>query len=154
MAGPANINTERDRGVRMHTERAAARPTKAAGAVDVEPYFLGLDRAMVSLGPLTSNKYCTYSCKFCYVQGPYQRYARRSPDEILAWLRLHRNFYSVIYLSGDTDSFAPPRTSMALQLVQDLTELNVDVLFTTRYVFSNTERERLVASLQDYNSLG
>src|SRR5690349_10741859 len=49
----------------------------------LEPYFLGLNRAMVSLGPLAGQVYCTFKCTFCYVNGPYQRYARRSVDDVL-----------------------------------------------------------------------
>jgi|GEM_PF-5275584 len=108
--------------------------------VALEPYFLGLSRAMISLGPLTGGEtYCTYKCRFCYVNGPYQKYAARSPDEIMEWLSERREQYDIVYVSGDTDSFARPRTADGLSLLTRLAELDCDVLFTTRYVFSPQE---------------
>lgn len=116
---------------------------EAADVSTVEPYFLGLDRAMVSLGPLTDHVYCSYKCKFCYVNGPYRKYARREVGEIFDWLHDKRDQYSIVYISGDTDSFAPPRTMVALDLLDRLLTLDIDVLFTTRYVFSAEERQIL-----------
>ena len=49
----------------------------------VEPYFLGLGRAMASLGPLRSGTFCRFRCRFCYVYEPYPRYASRSVKEII-----------------------------------------------------------------------
>lgn len=138
--------------------RASKLPTASAscaGAIRsqmqlLEPYFLGLDRAMVSLGPLTDNVYCTYKCRFCYVNGPYRKYARRTNEEIFTWLRDKRKNYGIIYISGDTDSFAPPRTAEALDLLDRLLALQVDVLFTTRYVFSPQERKILQSIIGRY----
>ena len=124
------------------------------GTVLLEPYFLGLNRAMVSLGPLTDNTYCTFKCKFCYVNGPYPKYARRTVDEIMDWLRATRNKYDIIYVSGDTDSFAAPRTQQALRLLSELADLRSDVLFTTRYVFSQQERQALIAIQAKYSDTG
>jgi hypothetical protein len=125
-----------------------------AAATVREPYFLGLDRAMVSLGPLTDSTYCTFKCKFCYVNGPYPKYARRNADEISEWLRTKRTEYSIVYISGDTDSFAPPRTQEALRLLENLIDLDTDVLFTTRYVFTSSERRRLGSLFTKYSRIG
>lgn len=132
----------------------------------IEPYFIGLNRAMISLGPLTEGKagrridgepepltsgtYCTYKCTFCYVNGPYQKYAKRSVEEILAWLQARTAGFDMIYVSGDTDSFAPPRTAEALRLLEGLLPLGHDVLFTTRYVFSADERTELLRIQAEY----
>nr|WP_157514190.1 hypothetical protein [Nocardia concava] len=40
--------------------------------------------------------------------------------------------YDVIYVSCDTDSFAPPRQAQAVELLRRLVEFDVDLLFTTR----------------------
>lgn len=108
-----------------------------------EPYFIGLGRAMVSLGPSSRARYCPFSCRFCYVQGPFPRYPARSPLEIVTWLKSRREQFHVVYISGDTDSFAPGRTQEGLALLDMLRELEVDVLFTSRHLFSPEERLRL-----------
>lgn len=105
-----------------------------------EPYFIGLGRAMVSLGPISRARYCPFSCRFCYVQGPFPKYAASSPLEIVTWLKSRREQFHVIYVSGDTDSFAPGRTQEGLALLDMLCELEVDVLFTSRHLFSSQER--------------
>lgn len=107
------------------------------------PYFIGLGRAMVSLGPISNTSYCTYRCRFCYVQGPFPKYASATVPEIASWLESRREQYDIVYVSGDTDSFAQPRTAYGLDLLEELVRLDVDVLFTTRYVFSGSELERL-----------
>jgi hypothetical protein len=127
-------------------------PSKTIGLM--EPYFLGLDRAMISLGPLVNETFCTYRCQFCYVNGPYPRYAKRSVDEIAHWLATHRDQYKVVYISGDTDSFARPRTAQAIDLLFRIAALDVDVLFTTRYVFTETERIELELLLETYRTRG
>lgn len=112
-----------------------------------KPYFIGLNRAMISLGPLSPTRYCTYSCAFCYVQSDkWGKYPTAEIDEILDFLREEKkkNSYKVIYISGDTDSFAPPRTMKALELLRALLEFNVDVTITTRYVFNKNELNELV----------
>jgi Radical SAM superfamily len=122
---------------------------------EAEPFFLGLNRrAMISLGPLTANTFCTYKCRFCYVHGPYPRYAGRSVDEIMDWLVAHRDRYDIVYLSGDTDSFAKPRTGEAIELLARMVGLDVSVLFTTRYVFSRPEREDIRLLLKRYDANG
>jgi hypothetical protein len=140
--------TSRYQGVSPQPERAEA------GTTVQEPYFLGLNRAMVSLGPLTDSVYCTFKCKFCYVNGPYRKYARRSVGEILDWLNATRDDYDIIYVSGDTDSFAKPRTHDGLRLLRGMTALKSDVLFTTRHVFSGQEREELKQIIASYAAIG
>lgn len=101
-------------------------------------------RAMVSLGPLTNRKHCTYSCPFCYVNSHFASYPKLSQSDIISWLRsLPTESYDVIYVSGDTDSFAPPRTQAGLNLLFELTKLNKDILFTTRMVFSKEQTRQL-----------
>ncbi len=123
-------------------------------AQTLEPFFVGGGRAMVSLGPLNSRAYCTYRCQFCYVNGPFPRYASRTPEEIVQWLRSRASDYNIVYVSGDTDSFAPPRTSEALDLLESLLALGVDVLFTTRYVLSSGERARFESVARSYLDKG
>lgn len=43
----------------------------------------------------------------------------------------------------DTDSFSPPRTAKGLTLLRILADLDVDILFTTRYAFSELELAEL-----------
>lgn len=121
---------------------------------NITPFYIGQGRAMISLGPLTKTKYCTYSCKFCYVNAGFIKYSKLEIQEIYSWLQRERNSYNIIYISGDTDSFAPPRTEDALVLLQKLTELNVDILFTTRYVFSKSELQILKSILSKQNNNG
>jgi DNA repair photolyase len=114
------------------------------------PYFIGLGRAMVSLGPISKNRYCPYQCRFCYVQGPFPKYESATVSEIVMWLEERRDQYDIVYISGDTDSFAQPRTEEGLDLIEALLRLKVDVLFTTRYVFSGSELERLGSITSKY----
>jgi hypothetical protein len=118
------------------------------------PYFIGLGRAMVSLGPVSNTNYCSYRCRFCYVQGPFPRYASATVSEIALWLADRREQYDIVYISGDTDSFAAPRTREALDLLEALLHLNVDVLFTTRYVFEAMELQRLGNITRQYQAQG
>lgn len=118
------------------------------------PYFIGLGRAMVSLGPISNNRYCPYQCRFCYVQGPFPKYASATVDEIVRWLHEQREHYDIVYISGDTDSFAPPRTDEGLDLIEALLSLKVDALFTTRHVFSDPELERLRDITTRYRAQG
>jgi DNA repair photolyase len=112
---------------------------------------------MVSLGPLTDAKdrYYQCRCKFCYVQGPFPKYAQYKPGHVIDWLEHriaeHADF-DVVYVSGDTDSFARPRTQQGLELLERLLSLSspVDVLFTTRYVFTSPERDRLAELVEEY----
>lgn len=116
------------------------------------PFFLGNDRAMISLGPLSNKKYCTYSCPFCYVEAGFTKYIKLDEDEIIDWLVQNRDSYNIVYISGDTDSFAPPRTESAINLLNRLTKLKVDLLFTTRYVFDLQELQRIIEINEKLNS--
>ena len=105
------------------------------------------DRAMVSLGPLNSIKHCPYSCAFCYVQDDFQSYASLPEDQIVDFLSSNKGLYNIIYISGDTDSFAPPRTNQGLNLLERISnEFNCDLLFTTRTVF-NSEQTGIIKSV-------
>ena len=64
---------------------------------------------MISLGPLTKFKYCPYNCAFCYVKSGFNKYPNFNINEIISYLKSNRKKYNIIYISGDTDSFAPPR---------------------------------------------
>lgn len=100
---------------------------------------------MISLGPLSKKKYCTYSCTFCYVQSEFQKYVSLSIDEICTYLRENIDLFNIIYISGDTDSFARPRTKDGLFLLKTLSELfDKDILFTTRYVFTDSEAAEII----------
>ena len=103
-------------------------------------------RAMVSLGPLNPRRYCTYRCPFCYVNGEFDRYANLGPEGVLVWLEDRRDQFNIVYVSGDTDSFAPPRTDEGLALLSQLTSLDVDILFTTRYAFQAKPSRRACES--------
>lgn len=103
------------------------------------PFFIGDKRAMISLGPLSKKKYCTYSCPFCYVHSGFLKYRNLEINDIKKWLTENVGKYDIIYISGDTDSFAEPRTELGLKLLEELVGFNVDILFTTRYVFNENQ---------------
>src|SRR5205809_334951 len=109
----------------------------------VDPFDLRSGRAMVSLGPLSPKKYCTFSCPFCYVQSDFLSYASLSISEIVRWLRTQRNQFDIVYVSGDTDSFAPPRTDQGIDLLWAITQFDVDILFTTRALLSSQQLSEL-----------
>lgn len=109
----------------------------------VSPFDVRRGRAMVSLGPLAKTKHCTYSCPFCYVNAGFPSYASMSVTEIVKWLRSVQEPFDVIYVSGDTDSFAPPRTDEGLELLGALSEFRRDLLFTTRAVLADRHLQRL-----------
>lgn len=103
-----------------------------------DPFHVGDRRIMLSLGPLSRGKYCTFSCPFCYVGDDFLSYASLTRAEIVDWVTAVRDPYDVIYISCDTDSFAPPREAHALALLNDLADFDVDLLFTTRALLSDT----------------
>ena len=108
------------------------------------PFDIRGQRAMVSLGPLSDGVHCAYNCPFCYVNNGFLHYASMSVDEIIQWLRSQiQNSFDIVYISGDTDSFAPPRTDKGMSLLERLIELYKDVLFTTRTCFNDYASERL-----------
>lgn len=107
-------------------------------------FFIDDNRAMVSLGPLTKNKYCPYSCAFCYVKSGFVKYPNLEIDEIISWLIENKNKYNIVYISGDTDSFAPPRTNEAIKLLEEISKnIDVDITFTTRTLFTDNDIYKL-----------
>lgn len=108
------------------------------------PFFINGTRAMISLGPLNEKRHCSFSCAFCYVQDEFVSYANLEIDEIVSFLKVNRDKYSIIYVSGDTDSFAPPRTNQGLMLLYKIVmEIDCDLLFTTRTTFNEQQYEIL-----------
>lgn len=117
----------------------------------VNPFDIRDNRAMVSLGALNKKRHCTYSCPFCYVQSDFLSYPNFSISEIIEWLSKSSNDpFDIVYLSGDTDSFAPPRTNQALQLLEELQTIGKDVLFTTRMVLDNSSLNKLGNLVEGY----
>jgi DNA repair photolyase len=96
------------------------------------PFDVRDRRIMVSLGPLTRHRYCVYKCPFCYVDAGFLKYASWQTPQIIEWIKSVREPYDIIYISGDTDSFGPPRTQDGIDLLQELLQFDVDLLFTTR----------------------
>lgn len=109
-----------------------------------DPFYLDGKRAMISLGPLTQKRHCPYRCAFCYVQDDFSSYVKLDVDEIIKFLKEKRSMYNIIYVSGDTDSFAPPRTREGLDLLYKAAiEVDCDLLFTTRTTFKDSDYEKL-----------
>lgn len=107
------------------------------------PFFVGLNRVMVSLGPLPDGRHCPYKCAFCYVDNGFSRYKSLSPDEIVQFVRSCTEHFETIYVSGDTDSFGPPRASIGIELIKKLSLLGVDLMFTTRSVLDNDQLDEV-----------
>lgn len=113
-------------------------------------FYIGNNRVMVSLGPLTDKKYCPYSCAFCYVKSGFMKYMKLEIDQIIEFLNKNKENYDIVYISGDTDSFAPPRTSKAIELIKTISEnLDVDITFTTRTTF-NEDNLKELKNINDY----
>src|SRR6185436_14243115 len=96
------------------------------------PFYVRSGRVMVSLGPLHQTKFCTYSCPFCYVHTDFKSYASMEVEEIRTWLAGITEPFDIIYVSGDTDSFGPPRANQGIELLKALSQFDADLLFTTR----------------------
>lgn len=109
-----------------------------------KPFDIRDNRLMLSLGELSPKKYCTYSCPFCYLHSEeFSSYSSLPVNDIISWVREVNQPFDIIYVSGDTDSFAPPRTDMGIELLEKLCEFNVDLLFTTRAPFNVSHLSRL-----------
>lgn len=107
-------------------------------------FYIGNNRAMISLGPLTDKKYCPYSCAFCYVKSDFMKYMKLEIEDIIKFLKKNKEKYNIVYISGDTDSFAPPRTDKAIELIKRISEcIDVDITFTTRTTFNTESLEKL-----------
>lgn len=118
--------------------------------INSNAFFIDNYRAMISLGPLTKFKYCPYNCAFCYVKSGFNKYPNFNINEIISYLKSNRKKYNIIYISGDTDSFAPPRTNKAIELLEKISKnIDVDITFTTRAVFKNEDIEKL-KNISDY----
>jgi DNA repair photolyase len=120
------------------------------------PFDVRERRVMLSLGPLSSGKYCTYSCPFCYVGGDFLSYASLPIDDIVAWVAALTEPFDVIFVSCDTDSFAPPREAAAMELLERLAKFRVDLLLTTRAVLSQdsvTRMKRVAEDLRCHNRM-
>jgi len=112
-------------------------------------FYVRNNRAMISLGPLSEKKYCPYDCAFCYVKSGFMKYIKLEIEDIIKFLQNNFGKYDIVYISGDTDSFAYPRTNQAIELIEKIAEnINVDILFTTRTKFD----EKHLKSLKDINS--
>lgn len=96
------------------------------------PFDVRDRRIMVSLGPLTRHRYCIYKCPFCYVDAGFLKYPSWEIPQIIEWIKSVRDPYDIIYVSGDTDSFGPPRAQQGVDLLRELLQFGVDLLFTTR----------------------
>lgn len=119
------------------------------------PFFLDGRRAMVSLGPLAPGAYCPYKCAFCYVQDEFMSYAQLELQQIVNFLIANREKYNIIYISGDTDSFAPPRTRKAVDLLKMITEnVHCDITFSTRSVFSDEIYNELGQIIENHKKSG
>lgn len=113
-------------------------------------FYIGNNRAMISLGPLTDKKYCPYSCTFCYVKSGFMKYMQLEIDDIIKFLKENKEKYDIVYISGDTDSFAPPRTEKAIELLKEISKnIDVDITFTTRTTFSEENLKKL-KNINDY----
>ena len=109
-------------------------------------------RLMLSLGPLSPKKYCSFSCPFCYLHSnDFPSYISMPVSGIINWICKQTEPFDIVYVSGDTDSFAPPRTAQGIQLLEELTKFKVDILFTTRSLFDNLHLE-LLAHIQQIQS--
>jgi len=118
------------------------------------PFDIRENRALISLGPLSAKKFCTYSCPFCYVHTDFLSYGSLDRKKIVRWLSERRGDFDIVYVSGDTDSFAPPRTEEGIALLRDLLPLDVDVMFTTRAVFTPSQLDSLESISSDLGSAG
>lgn len=113
-----------------------------------QAFYLADGRAMVSLGPVSPKRHCPFRCPFCYVESPaFVKYDALSVADVVAWVEGRLSDVRVIYVSGDTDSFAPPRTAQGLSLLEALAELDRDLLFTTRYVFDSDDDWKRLTSI-------
>jgi DNA repair photolyase len=122
----------------------------------INPFFIRKgERVMVSLGPFSTKQHCPYRCAFCYVQDDFSSYESLNIDNIIKYLKSNIDNYNIIYVSGDTDSFAPPRTKLGLKLLSNIVDVvKCDLLFTSRYVFNNSEYEQLARIITKQNSKG
>lgn len=111
-------------------------------------------RAMVSLGPLSPKRFCTYACAFCYVHADFGSYPSLPVETIVEYLRERTEEFDIVYVSGDTDSLSRPRTDKGLELIDALAGLGTDVLFTTRAPLEDVHLDRLALTNQRLKEQG
>jgi len=114
-------------------------------------FYIDNFRAMVSLGALNDKTSCPHQCAFCYMQDGFGEYPNAEIHDIVKFLVAHKGRFNMVYISGDTDSFAPPRTEQGLRLLSDIANaLDCDITFTTRTIFKPEHIEiiRKVAELK------
>jgi DNA repair photolyase len=76
--------------------------------------------------------------------GNFSKYPKMEIPQIIDYLKEHKNEYDIVYISGDTDSFAPPRTEEGLTLLRSIAEaIDTDITFTTKAVFSKEQLDKL-----------
>lgn len=118
-------------------------------------FYIKNGRAMVSLGPLHEKKTCPYRCAFCYVQDGFSTYKVKSINDIISFLLRHRSEYNIIYVSGDTDSFAEPRQKTGISLLKNIAQkIDCDLLFTTRTIFTDQAFPELSKVVQMLSAKG
>jgi len=85
------------------------------------------------------------------VQDKFISYATLSDNEIITFLKDNRQKFNIIYISGDTDSFAPiERTARALKLLHRIVnEIHCDLLFTTRTIFSDSNYDEIKIIIEE-----
>lgn len=123
-------------------------------ATDNQGFDIRNRRAMVSLGPLSPKRFCTYACAFCYVHVDFGSYPSLPVERIVEYLSERIEEFDIVYVSGDTDSLSPPRTEKGLELIDALAGLGTDVLFTTRAPLNETHLDRLALTNQRLKDQG
>ncbi|TIH11695.1 hypothetical protein D0S45_19705 [Marinifilum sp. JC120] len=112
---------------------------------NIEPFQIWDNRAMVSLGPYSEERHCLFNCPFCYVNSSYLSFRRKDVRGIIDWLKSHKGEFDIVYISGDTDSFAgKSRQKEAVELIEAIEyEFDVEIMITTRAIIENDNLERL-----------
>ncbi|MCL1902152.1 MAG: radical SAM protein, partial [Alphaproteobacteria bacterium] len=116
-----------------------------------DSFYLDDARAMVSLGPIARDKPCPNNCAFCYLQDGFCQYESANANDVVWFLEKNKNNpHRMIYISGDTDSFAPPRMVDGMGILSGIAHSRVfscNATLTTRTTFNQSQIE----SLQYYN---
>jgi hypothetical protein len=152
---PASTKPPASDGLAVTTHVHTTGPHKKQRS-DQDPFIILENRAMISLGPFSEQQYCQFACPFCYVNSAYLSYADWKVPDIIDWLVRGRESYDIVYISGDTDSFAggPARRESAIQLVEAIGDLEVEIMITTRALISDEHIKRLAAVASKLRSKG
>jgi len=107
--------------------------------------FIYKNRATVSLGRLNEQRYCPFTCAFCSAQDEdTEQYLPNEISDIINFLESNKDKFDIVYVSGNTDSFAPPRTDRGIELLDQIAKkIDTDILFTTRTTFSPEQLQKL-----------